>query len=187
MKVAGTESVAPSAILIVSFTAIVIYFIIQCDPGQMKTPDSIMTCFFWVIYRDFNLLSSRIIYKKTTKTNIIHFMLPSKLKPNFSSKFLEDLEIESSSLLAWKRQFFFLSCTVFSFLHSSFQVFPPPTLINNGGIGDGALFCHLTFPPHLCGKQPEMLLENRLQMVCNIHEEKNQQGCQHLPELNYLA
>lgn len=35
-------------------------------------------------------------------------------------------------------------------------------------------------------RQPEMLLENRLLLVCNIHEE-NQHGCQHTPEFNYSA
>lgn len=38
----------------------------------------------------------------------------------------------------------------------------------------------------LSSRQPEMLLENRLLLVCNIHEE-NQHGCQHTPEFNYLA
>lgn len=38
----------------------------------------------------------------------------------------------------------------------------------------------------LSSRQPEMLLENRLLLVCNIHEE-NQHGCQHTPEFNYSA
>lgn len=35
-------------------------------------------------------------------------------------------------------------------------------------------------------RQPGMLLENRLLLVCNIHEE-NQHGCQRAPEFNYSA
>lgn len=38
----------------------------------------------------------------------------------------------------------------------------------------------------LSSRQPEMLPENRLQLVCNIHEE-NQHGCQCAPEFNYSA
>ena len=38
----------------------------------------------------------------------------------------------------------------------------------------------------LSSRQPEMLLENKLLLVCNIHEE-NQHGCQRAPEFNYSA
>lgn len=38
----------------------------------------------------------------------------------------------------------------------------------------------------LSSRQPEMLLESRLLLVCNIHEE-NRHGCQHTPEFNYSA
>lgn len=38
----------------------------------------------------------------------------------------------------------------------------------------------------LSGRQPEMLLQNRLLLVCNIHEE-NQHGCQRASEFNYSA
>ena len=38
----------------------------------------------------------------------------------------------------------------------------------------------------LSGRQPKMLLENRLLLVCNIHEE-NQHGRQRAPEFNYSA
>lgn len=43
--------------------------------------------------------------------------------------------------------------------------FPAPCLINNGAIGDRALFCHLTSPPQTQQQQAEMLPENRLQPV----------------------
>lgn len=59
--------------------------------------------------------------------------------------------------------------------------------INNGGAGDRALFCHLTSSPQTQQQQQaEMLPENRLQPVCNIHEE-NQNGCQRTPQFNYSA
>lgn len=102
LKVAGTESDAPSATLVVSFTAIVIYFIIQCDPGQMKTPDFHNNMLFLSHLSRFQLTKqSNHIYKNNKNEHNAFYVavLESKLKHNFSSKFLEDLEIEPSSVL----------------------------------------------------------------------------------------
>lgn len=47
-----------------------------------------------------------------------------------------------------RTNFFILAPRVFPFSQFSPHAFPPPhPLINNGAIGDRALFCHLTFPP----------------------------------------
>lgn len=63
--------------------------------------------------------------------------------------------------------------------------FPPPTFINNGGISDRALFCHLTFPP-LHQQQAEMLRE---QITAGLQYtwSKNQHGYQCAPEFSYSA
>lgn len=78
--------------------------------------------------------------------------------------------IEPYTVLAWTNFFERHSLPFLPVLSPSF---PPPTLINNGGNGDRARFCHLRFPPQLSSRQPEMLLESRLQLVCNIHEENH--------------
>lgn len=78
--------------------------------------------------------------------------------------------IEPYTTLAWTN---FFERHSLPFLPVLSPRFPPPTLINNGGNGDRARFCHLKFPPQLSSREPEMLPENRLQLVCNIHEENH--------------
>lgn len=78
------------------------------------------------------------------------------------------------------------SFTVFLFSQFSPQASPHPIL----SIMEALVTEPYSVTSHLLHKlssrQPDMLLENRLLLVCNIHEE-NQHGCQCTPEFNYSA
>lgn len=91
--------------------------------------------------------------------------------------------LESSCVLARTN---FFSFTVFLFFHFSLQACLHPilsimeTLVTEPYSVTSHLFHKLS------GRQPKMLLENRLLLVCNIHEE-NQHGRQRASEFNYSA
>ena len=91
----------------------------------------------------------------------------------------EDLNLRSVQLLNWLS-----GCSCFSSSLSKLPSAPTLSIIDALVAEPYSVTSHLL--QKLSSRQPEILLQWRLQLLCNIHEE-NQHGCLHAPEFNYSA